>query len=493
MLRKGKVTADLEFIKMPDKERFSGAQPALVRRLGLFDSTMILMGIVIGSGIFMTTGLMAESIPNAGLILLAWFAGGLLTLAGALTYAELGAAFPEAGGQYIYLREAYGPLPGFLFGWLSFTVYITGGIAVLALAFAEYYGFFFPSLSTEEVLFSVPVRLFSLDFVYSLSTGQLVAVAAILLLSLINYAGLGLGKAVQNILTVTKIGVLAVIIFIGLAFGGSVHVDLMRTTGGTSQLGLLSGFGLALVLVIWAFDGWNNVTFVAGEVRNPGRNIPRALFLGTLFITALYLLTNVVYLLALPIEEMSGIVRIAEKAATALFGGPGAAALSAAVLVSIFGSLNGSILVGPRIYYAMARDGLFFKRVSRVHPRFKTPGFSIMIQAVWGSVLVLSGTIKQIVTFAMFVNIMFWIAATASVFTLRKKYPDKPRPYKTWGYPVVPVVFIIASAGILLNTLFEQPVESLAGVGLTIVGVPIYYFWKSKSDRAGSPARGGES
>jgi len=454
----------------------------LVRQLGLFDSTMVMVGIVIGSGIFLTTGIMAKSIPSAGLILLAWIVGGLLTLAGAMTFAELGAAMPEAGGQYIYLREAYGPLFGFLFGWIVFLVYMTGSIAALAVAFAEYFGTFFPSLSTQNVIFSTGIPIFHQTFGYSLSMGQIVAVSAIVLLSTCNYIGLVFGKAIQNIFTVTKIGTIVLFIVLGFTVGKGVSIDFtLHPEGSGFSFGqLIIGFGLALVAVSWAFDGWNNINFVAGEIKNPKRNLPSALILGTLGITLLYVLINVIYLYALPIEEMKGVIRIAERSSAALFGGSAAALISVAVIISVFGSLNGSILAGPRVYYAMAQDRLFFHRVAKVHPRFRTPSFAILIQAVWASVLALSGTFEQIITFVIFVSILFWIAAAASVFTLRKKRPDLPRPYKTWGYPVMPVVFIIASSGILLNTLIEKPVESLAGVGLTVMGIPIYYYWKRK-------------
>jgi APA family basic amino acid/polyamine antiporter len=450
----------------------------LVRKLGLFDSTMVMVGIVIGSGIFLTTGIMAKSIPSGGLILLAWFVGGLLTLAGALTYAELGAALPEAGGQYIYLREAYGPMAGFLFGWILFLVYMTGGIAALALAFAEYTGYFFPSLGTEHTILNLNVSLFQGSFHYSLSAGQLVGVGVILLLSVFNFIGVGLGKFIQNVFTVIKIGILAAISLFGLAIGKGTPLDLSINPMGMDFGRLLIGFGVSLVAVAWAFDGWNNVNFVAGEIKNPKRNLPLALIIGTLGITFLYVLVNYIYLYALPIQETVGVVRIAEKATGALFGASTGALISAMVIVSVFGALNGSILVGPRVYYAMAKDGLFFRKVAHVHPRFQTPEFSILIQAIWASLLTLLGTFEQIFTFAMFIAILFWIAATASVFTLRKKRPDLPRPYKTWGYPAVPIIFIIASTGILLNTLVEKPVEALAGLLLTILGIPAYYYWK---------------
>ncbi|NQT80905.1 MAG: amino acid permease [Candidatus Aminicenantes bacterium] len=452
----------------------------LNRQLGLFDSSMVMVGIVIGSGIFLTTGIMAKYLPSAGLILLAWIVGGLLTLAGALTYAELGAAMPEAGGQYVYLREAYGPMAAFLFGWILFLVYMTGGIAGLALAFSEYFGHFFPGLSTNTLILNQSIKIFHFSFRFTLSAGQIVGVGVILLLSLFNFIGVGFGKIIQNVFTVFKVGIVAAIIILGFAFGRGSHPDLTMNPGGLGLGTLFIGFGVSLVAVSWAFDGWNNVNFVAGEIKNPKRNLPLALILGSLGITCLYVLTNYLYFYALPIGEVTGVVRIAEKATTALFGVSTGALISAVVIISTFGSLNGSILTGPRVYYAMAKDRLFFQRVSQVHPRFRTPGFSILIQAVWASILTLAGTFEQIFTFAMFIAIVFWIAATASVFTLRKKFPDLPRPYKTWGYPVVPIIFIIASLGILLNTLIEKPVEALAGIFFTALGIPVYYYWKRK-------------
>jgi APA family basic amino acid/polyamine antiporter len=441
---------------------------------------MVMVGIVIGSGIFLSTGIMAKYIPSAGLLLLAWVVGGLLTLAGALTYAELGAALPEAGGQYVYLREAYGNMAAFLFGWILFLVYMTGGIAGLALAFAEYFGYFFPSFSTDSTLFSQTFHIFGRSLTYSLSAGQLVGVLVIILLSVFNFVGVGLGKFIQNIFTVLKIGIIVAIIGLGFIIGEGTAVSLSLKPASMSFGQIIIGFGVALVAVTWAFDGWNNVNFVAGEIKKPSRNLPLALIIGTLGITVLYVLTNYVYLYALPIPEVKGVVRIAEKATSALFGSSTGALISAAVIISTFGSLNGSILTGPRVYYAMAKDKLFFQRVSQVHPRFRTPGFAILIQALWASLLTLAGTFEQIFTFAMFMAIVFWIAATASVFTLRKKLPDLPRPYKTWGYPVVPALFILASLGILLNTLLEKPAEALAGIILTALGIPVYYHWKRK-------------
>ena len=452
----------------------------LVRQLGLFDSTMVIVGIVIGSGIFLTTGVMAKSIPSPALILLAWVVGGALTLAGALTYAELGAAMPDAGGQYVYLREAYGPMVGFLFGWMVFLIYMTGAIATLAVAFAEYFGYFFPSLSIQKVIFTKSVTILNYSFNYSLSMGQLVAVLVIICLSILNYLGVVFGKTIQNVFTMIKIGTIFILITLGFIIGKGTAINFSINPEGLSFGKLIIGFGLALVSISWAYDGWNNLNFVAGEIKNPRRNLPLALIIGTVSITFIYFLVNYIYLYSLSIDEMSGVVRIAEKSSSVLFGVAGASIISVAVIISTFGSLNGTILTAPRVYYAMAKDGLFFKKVAKINPKFKTPGFAIFIQAIWASILALSGTFDQLLTFVMFIAIIFWIAAAASVFTLRKKRPDLPRPYKTWGYPAIPIIFIIASSGILLNTLIEKPVESLAGLGITVIGIPIYFFWKLK-------------
>ena len=458
---------------MADGQAGGESGVGLKRQLGLFDSAMIMVGLVIGSGIFVTTGIMAKSLPSAGLILLVWLFGGLLTLAGALTYAELGAAMPEAGGQYVYLREAYGPLPAFLFGWLLLTVYMTAGIAGLAVIFAEYVGYLVPALAIDNVVVSIPLGA----YFHQISAGQLLAAAAIAILTLVNYLGLVFGKTIQNIFTVAKVAAIGVLIVFGLSIGRGSPPQLSLATPGLDTGALVTGFGLALVAVIWAFDGWNNINFVASEIRNPRRTLPRVLILGTVGITTIYVLANYVYFWALPVEEMVGVVRVAEIAAEALFGGIAAALISIAVIVSVFGSLNASILTGPRVYYAMARDGLFFKRVAGIHPRFRTPATALFVQALLSILYALSGTFEQILTFAMFVSVMFWIAAASAVFTLRRSRPEMERPYRAWGYPVVPALFILASAGILLNTLLERPLESLAGVALTAAGIPVYLIW----------------
>lgn len=444
----------------------------LHRSLGTFDSIMMMVGIVIGSGIFLTTGIMAESLPSAPLIMLAWAIGGMLTLAGALTFAELGAAMPEAGGPYVYLREAYGPVWGFLFGWNLFLVSMGGAVAALAVGLAEYLGYFFPWVSTENVALSLP------GGVFEISTLQLVALAAILGLSAVHYVGVGYAKGIQNVATVLKIGTLVAFIALGPTIGQGMGFDTSLNPGDLDPGGLLTGVGVALIAVFWAFDGWHNVTYIAGEIREPGKRLPITLVSGTVLITGLYLLVNWVYLSALPVSELAGQVRVAETTATALFGPTGARLISAAVIVSIFGALNGAIFVAPRVYFAMARDGLFFQTIGRVHPRFGTPAMAIVAQAGWAGLLALTGSFEQLFTYVMFLTLFFWVAATSAVFRLRRKRPDMPRPYRTWGYPVVPVIFVVMISGILINTLFTRPVQSLAGIGIAALGLPVYVYWQ---------------
>ncbi|MCP4902556.1 MAG: amino acid permease [bacterium] len=456
-----------------------GGSKGLRRQLGLFDSTMITAGIVIGSGIFLTTGIMATHVPSAVLIIAAWVVGGLITLAGALTYAELGAAFPEAGGQYVYLREAYGPLAGFLFGWQHFFVYMSGGIAGLGVVFADIAGSLIPALAADRVVASSSVAGFDLR----VQTGQLVAIGVILVLTALNYIGVRVGSSIQNVLTVIKIATLVAFGVLGLIYGRGLEIGLGSTGVEAGDHSVVAGFGLALIAVFWAFDGWNNVTFVSGEIMNPGRTLPRALIMGTVLITILYVLANLFYVVALPMSDLVGELQVAEQAAQALFGTTAAKLVAIAVTLSVLGALNGSILSGPRVAFAMARDGLFFKRLGRVHPRFETPGLAILAMGLWSAVLALSGTFETIITFTIFVSVVFWIAAAAAVFTLRRTRPDLPRPYRTWGYPIVPALFVLASVGILINTLLEQPREALAGLGVTLVGLPCYLVWRKRNQK----------
>ena len=444
----------------------------LKRQLGLFDSSMMVIGIVIGSGIFMTTGLMAEAIPSASLILLAWVLGGLQMLAGALTYAELGAAMPKAGGQYVFLREAYGQLPGFLFGWIAFVAYISGTNAAIAVAVAEHVGSFYPSLSTQNIIIGVGS--------FSISGGQIFALALIMILSIINYLGIVFGKWVQNIFTVLKIGSILLFALAGLFISTGNHIDMSLNPTNMNIGSILTGMGIALVAVNWTVGGWEYITFAAGEIKNPKKNLPRALIIGTIVILVLYFLVNIAYLKVLPMDSLMGEIKVGEMTARSLYGTGIGGVFALVIIVSMFGALNGNILVGSRVYYAMARDHLFFSKAAKVHPKFHTPGNAIIIQSFWAAVLTLTGTFEELITLVVFVNFMLWIASASTVFVLRKKQPDLERPYRVWGYPYVPAFFIIFSSAIMVNTFFESPEQSLMGLGLTLLGIPAYLYWKKK-------------
>jgi APA family basic amino acid/polyamine antiporter len=453
-----------------------GQEGRLVRGLGTWDAALLTIGSVVGTGIFITTGDMARVLPSPGLLLLVWAAGGLLTLAGALTYAELGVLFPRAGGIYHYLREAYGPLWGFLYGWIAFLVIMSGGIAALGVAFGEYLGSFFPYFSTRHVLLSVPVG----GWTWSLSGGQVAAVIAILILTAINHLGLKEGAWVQNALTALKIGSIVAIGVLGL-LAPAPAVSALTEPAHALPPGLLAAFGVAMIAALWTYDGWYGVTCSAGEVRDPGRSLPRGLILGTAAVVGLYLLLNLVYVRALPISTMAETPRIAETAATVLFG-PGAARLvSLAVLVSTFGCLSSTILYSSRIYLPMAADGLFFPSLAAVHPRYRTPVRCLWAQTAWSLLLTLSGTYEQLYTYVVFSSVLFHAATAAAVFVFRRRRPEMPRPYRTWGYPVVPALFILACLLLIGNTLAEKPVESLLGVGLLVLGIPAFLIFRGRS------------
>ncbi|MBH09739.1 MAG: amino acid permease [Candidatus Marinimicrobia bacterium] len=442
--------------------------PKLEPKLELFDSSMMVIGIVIGSGIFMTTGLMAESIPSISLILITWIFGGLQMLAGALTYAELGAAMPKAGGQYVYLREAYGPLPAFLFGWVAFIAYLTGTNAAIAVAVSEHLGTFYPTISTHNTLLSIPG--------FSISGGQIFALFLIVLLTIINYVGVVFGKWIQNIFTILKIGSILIFSIAGLMVSTTHQLDFSLNPTNLSIGSIFTGMGIALVAVNWTVGGWEYITFAASEIKNPQKNLPRALIIGTIIILVLYFLINISYLKVLPMDSLSGEIKVGEATAKAVYGSKAAGAFAIVMIISMFGSLNGNILVGPRISYAMAKDKLFFPKAAKVHPKFYTPGNAILIQGFWAAVLTLSGTFEELITLVVFVQICMWIAASSTVFVLRKKLPHLERPYKVWGYPYIPGFFIFFSVAIMINTFFSAPIQSLIGLLLTLLGIPVYYY-----------------
>ena len=448
-------------------------EAALVRGLGTWDATSITVGSVIGTGIFLTTADIARVLPHPGLILLVWVAGGLVTLAGALTYGELGAMFPRAGGAYVYLKEAYGPLWGFLYGWVAFLVIMCGGIAALSVGFAEYLGAFLPFFSTKNVLFAVSLGGWS----WSVSGGQVAAVVTIAFLSAVNYAGLREGAGLQNVVTVIKIGSILALGLLGLVVPAPVAPALFASLPDT---GLLASLGVAMIAVFWTFDGWYGAASMAGEMRTPERSLPRGLVAGTLIVTALYVLLNLAYLRALPVEAMGGSERIAEAAAGALFGPLGSRLVSLAVLISTFGCLSATILYAARIYLPMAEDGLFFRSLARVHPRFRTPGACILAQGLWSGLLALSGTYEQLYTYSTFAVVFFYGATGAAVLVLRRSRPEASRPYRVWGYPFVPAAFVLVSLAFVANTLLERPTQALAGLGLMALGLPAYAWWRAR-------------
>ena len=463
----------------------SAAGPGFLRRLGLVDTTFLVIGAVVGSGIYMTPGIIAAGLPSPGFLLAVWLAGGLITLCGALSFAELGAMYPQAGGQYVYLREAYGSGAAFLFGWAFFGFIMCGGLAALAVAFAEFLGSFVPVLSTGHVL--LKLDLFGLP--YGLSAGQIVASVSILVLTLVNSFGIRSGAAIQNILTVVRLGTVAALVGLGVLIGakaGGANFHPLFAPG-ASFPGLLAPLGLALVAVFWTYDGWYAVNCTAEEIRAPERTIPRGLTLGVLAVTAIYVLVNFVYLLALPFERLKGVVRVGELAASALFGNGGAALFSALVMVSVFGCLNANILFGPRVFYAMARDGHFFRVMGRLGRRSRVPDGALWGQAAWSAVLCLSGTYQSLYEYMVFALLLFFAATGLAVFVLRRRAPNAPRPYRTWGYPVVPLVFIVMSLAVFASIVAGQPLKSLAGAGLLAAGLPVYAIWKPRSRRAAPP------
>lgn len=461
-------------------------EPGFLRRLGLLDTTFLVIGAVVGSGIYMTPGIIAAGLPSPGMLLAVWLAGGLITLCGALSFAELGAMYPQAGGQYVYLREAYGSAAAFLFGWAFFGFIMCGGLAALAVAFAEFVGSFVPVLSTGHIL----LRLDVLGLPYSLSAGQVVAAASILFLTFLNSFGIRSGAVVQNLLTVFRLGTVAALVGLGVFFGakaGGANFHPLFPPGPAFP-GILKPLGLALVAVFWTYDGWYSVNCTAEEIRDPERTIPRGLTLGVLAVTAIYVLVNFVYLLALPLDRLKGVVRVGEMAASALFGGGGAALFSALVTVSIFGCLNANLLFGPRVFYAMARDGHFFRAMGRLGRRSRVPTGALWGQAVWSAVLCLSGTYESLYEYMVFALLLFFAATGIAVFVLRRRAPAAARPYRAWGYPAVPVVFIAMSLAVFASIVFSQPWKSLGGAGLLAAGVPVYMIWKVRGRQPSATA-----
>ncbi len=456
-----------------EEDGAASREPALERRLGAWDGALITIGAMLGSGIFLTTGDIARRLPQGGLILVLWGAGGLVTLAGALSYAELGAMFPRAGGQYHFLKEAYGRFWGFLFGWTAFLVIMSGGIATIAVGFGEYLGFFLPFFSSQHVL----ARARFAGWTWSMSGGQLAGALAIAFHTAVNYVGLREGAFVQNAITALKLAALLGLAVVGLVVPATATLDLLAPLPAG---GLAAGLALGMVAVLWTYDGWYVLTFSAGEIREPGRNLPRGLLVGSLVVTGLYLAINLVYLRALPVSSIGQSTRIAETAASALFGVNGARAISLCVLLATFGCLASNVLCCSRIYLPMAQDGLFFRSLARVNPKTRTPSTSLLAQGAWATVLALSGSYEQLYTCVVFAGVLFHAASGLAVFVLRRTRPDAPRPYRVWGYPWVPALFVVACIALVWSTLVQSPRESLVGLVLVASGLPVYAWWTRK-------------
>jgi basic amino acid/polyamine antiporter, APA family len=442
----------------------SSPDSGLERGLNLWDTTLLVLGLVVGGGIFLTPAAIARALPAPAWILVAWVLGGLLSIAGGLVYAELGAMMPEPGGMYLYIGRAFGPLPGFLYAWMAYFVILAGAGAAVAIGFAEYLSAFFPSLSTQNVLFALGG--------FDVSAGQLVAVAAVLLLSATHYVGVREGSRIQGLFTS-----LIVVALVGLGVGGLFAKASASASASAPPAGptSLAAFGTAMVGVFWCYYGWNEIAAVAGEVRRPSRNLPFALIGGTTLVMLLYVGANVAFLKTMSIGQLAKSDHPATVAATTLFGSGAAVAIAFTVTAAAAGCLSASIVPAPRITYALAKDGLFFPRFGRAHPRFHTPAFATVVQAIWMSLLCLSGRYDQLYTYATFAVILAYTATGIALFVFRRRRPDLPRPYRCWGYPVVPLLFVLSSAALAVNTVREQPKETLSGLAILFLGLPVYF------------------
>jgi APA family basic amino acid/polyamine antiporter len=465
----------------------SRAHPELVKGLRLYDATTIVMGSMIGSGIFIVSAEIGREVGSPGLLLLAWIISGLMTVIAAVTYGELAAMMPRAGGQYVYLREAFGPLSGFLYGWTLFLVVQTGTMAAVAVAFGKFLGVFFPWISAGNILASL--GSFSLgghEVVLAVSSQQLIAILCLMGLAVLNIFGLRTGAWVQNIFTTLKVAALLGVIAIGLSWGGG-HSLSASTSRGFWQgahwgLATLTVISVALVGPLFSSDAWNNVTFTGAEVINPKRNLPLALFIGTLVICALYLACNFAYLHVLSFSAIQHAPedRVATAAAQLVLGSKGAVLMAIAIIISTFGCINGLTLAGARVYYAMAKDGLFFRSVARVNPRFHTPAVSLLFQGVWASLLTLSGSYNELLEYVIFAVMLFYILTIAGLFWLRRKRPDAPRPYRAFGYPVLPGVYLIFALFVEWALLTHKATRSAAGLCIVAVGIPVFYLWRRR-------------
>jgi APA family basic amino acid/polyamine antiporter len=452
----------------------------LRRDLGTWPAMSIVVGTVIGSGIFLVPKTMIARVGSVQWVFAIWLVGGLLSLAGALSYAELAAAMPEAGGEYVFLREAYGPLWGFIYSWTQLWVAKSGSIATLATGFFVYLSNFFAPLDT--VFYAVPLPLGPHGGPLELRWGQLLAIGLIALLGWLNYFGVKLGGNVQVAVTGVKVALIGVVIVAGLGFGHP-HAPAAAAISPAT----FTGFIAALVAALWAYDGWNNVSMVSSEIRNPQRNLPLALIAGTLAVIVIYILANVAYFRVLTPVEVAGADRVAADMMRKIWQAPGANAVSIAAMISIFAALNGSILTGSRVPYAAAREGYFFANIGYVNPKYRTPGVSIAVLSGWASLLVLTGRYDDLFNLVIFASWILYGMTAAAVIVLRIRRPELARPYRTLGYPVVPALFVAGALVLLFSTAIDRPRESLMGIALILIGLPFYFYWRNQArDTIGS-------
>jgi APA family basic amino acid/polyamine antiporter len=455
----------------------------LVKSLGLLDATTLVMGSMIGSGIFIVSADIARQVESPGLLIMTWVVTAVLTIIAALSYGELAAAMPQAGGQYVYLREAFGPLSGFLYGWTLFLVIQTGTIAAVAVAFAKFAGVLFPWISAQNDL----LRIGRFGF----NTQQAVAMSMLILLTWVNTRGVRTGAVVQNTFTFAKVAALLGLVGLGALLGRNPEAmqanftDFWRNAGwGFDTIRLA---GVAMVGALFSSDAWNNVTFTAGETRNPRRNVPLALVLGVGTVSAIYLACNFVYLSVLPLHAIQTAPddRVATAAASVILGPVAVQVMAVAIMVSTFGCLNGMILAGARVYYAMALDKLFFRPAAMLHPRRHTPVISLAVQCVWACLLTLTGTYTDLLDYVIFAVLLFYILTIAGIFVLRRTRPDMERPYRALGYPVLPAAYIAIAGLIEVLLLLYKPNYTWPGLIIVLLGVPVYFLWRPRSRPAG--------
>jgi APA family basic amino acid/polyamine antiporter len=452
----------------------SNLNTGLVKGLGLVDATTLVMGSMIGSGIFIVSSDIARQVGSPALLMIVWLLAALLTITAAVSYGELAAAMPNAGGQYVYLREAFGPLSGFLFGWTTFLVIQTGTIAAVAVAFAKYTGVFFPWISTETRIGPV-------------NTQQILAIGVVVLLTWINTRGIRTGAIVQNIFTFTKTAALLGLVVLGFVLGRNEQAvtanfgDFWR--GADLSLEAVRLVGVAMVGALFSSDAWNNVTFTAGEVRNPQRNLPLSLAAGVGIVSALYLACNLVYLNVLPLDAIKTAPedRVATAAVSVMFGPVAVQIMAAAIMISTFGCANGILLSGARVYYAMALDGLFFKRAGTLHPKYHTPVFALVIQCAWTVVLTMSGRYGDLLDYVIFAVLLFYMLTIAGIFVLRRTRPRMERPYRAIGYPVLPALYIVVAGAIEFLLLRYKPDYTWPGLIIVLLGVPVYFIWQRRN------------